>query len=315
MAQPIVVFAKAADFHPDDIQQKLGSASLDLLHSMGRRVIRTENIELSDDALAEAKSIMQEILEGMYEGSGNCIGIPTLLAGRYISIQGVGKRFSGTYRLRKVTHTIDDSGYRTHFEVTQRSGTSFLPLMRKSLQETPSPDKAERFYGVAVAEVTNNADERSLGRVKVSFPWFSDSNESDWVRCTTPMAGKQIGIYFLPEVGDQVLVAFEHGDLSNPVVIGSLWDPNVPPPTTNSDWRNNIRMIKTRSGHTITLDDTEGDEKIVIQDNGGSQITMNHDGSVTINAVRDLTLQAKNGTITLDAKNVNVKVQDTMDVS
>ena len=146
------------------------------------------------------------------------------------------------------------------------------------------------------------------------FPGFR-INESDWVRCTTPMAGKQIGIYFLPEVGDQVLVAFEHGDLSNPVVIGSLWNPDVPPPATNSDGQDNIRLIKTRSGHTITLDDTKDLEKIVIQDKGGSQITMNQDGTVAINAMQDLTLQAQNGTITLDAQNVKVTVQDTMDVS
>ena len=142
LAQTIVVFAMAADFNPNDIQEKLGSAGLDLLHSLGGVSSATRRSKSSDDALAEAKSIMQEILEGMYEGSGNCIGIPTLRAGQYISIQGVGKRFSGTYRIRKVTHTIDDSGYRTSFEVTQRSGTSFLPLLRKSLQETPSPDNA-----------------------------------------------------------------------------------------------------------------------------------------------------------------------------
>ncbi len=331
LAQTIIVFARAADFNPDDIQKKLGSSALDLLLSLGRRVIRKEKIESSVDALTVAKSVMQEILEGMHEGSGNCIGIPTLQAGQHISIQGVGKRFSGTYRLRKVTHTIDESGYRTNFDVTQRSGTSFLPLMRKSLQETPSPDKPERFYGVAVAKVTNNVDEKSQGRVKVSCPWLSDTDESDWVRCTTPMAGKKIGIYFLPEVGDEVLVAFEHGDLSNPVVIGSLWNPRVLPPTTNSDEQDNIRMIKTRSGHTITLDDTKGSEQIVIQDKGGSQVTMNQDGTVTISAKKDLTLntegnvtinskqdlklQATSGTITLDAKNVNVTVENTMDVS
>lgn len=325
LAQTIVVYAMAADFNPDDLQKKLGSAALDLLLSLGRRVIRKEKLESSVDALTVAKSIMQEILEGMYEGSGNCIGIPTLQAGQYISIQGVGNRFSGTYRLRKVTHTIDESGYRTSFDVTQRNGTSFLPLMRKSLQETPSPDKPEHFYGVAVAKVTNNVDDMSQGRVKVSRPWLSDTDESDWVRCTTPMAGKQIGMYFLPEVGDEVLVAFEHGDLSNPVVIGSLWNPRVLPPATNSDRQDNIRLIKTKSGHTITLDDTKGSEKIVIQDKGGSQVTMNSDGSVginakgggkiamnsdgsvTISAKGDLTLQSETGNINLSAQAVNVQ--------
>jgi uncharacterized protein involved in type VI secretion and phage assembly len=325
LAQTIIVFAMAADFNPDDILEKLGSAALDLLLSLGRRVIRKEKIESTIDALTVAKSIMQEILEGMYEGSGSSIGIPDLRAGKYISIQGVGKRFSGRYRLRKVTHTIDEGGYRTSFEVTQRSGTSFLPLLRKSLQEMPSPNEPEQFYGVAMAKVTNNVDEESQGRVKVSCPWLSDTDESDWIRCTTPMAGKQIGMYFLPEVGDEVLVAFEHGDLSNPVVIGSLWNPRVPPPATNSDGQDNIRLIKTKSGHTITLDDTKGSEKIIIQDKGGSQITMDHDGTMTISAAKDLVLKAKGsitlnadkstGSITLGANEVDVNVTKQMNVS
>jgi len=305
LAQTIVAFAMAADFNPNDIQERLGSAALDLLLSLGRRVIRKKNIETSIDALTVAKSIMQEILEGLYEGSGDCIGIPDLRAGTYISIQNVGKRLSGMYRLRKVTHAIDEGGYRTSFEVTQRSGTSFLPLLRKSVQETPSPNESEQFYGVAVAKVTNNADEESLGRVKVSCSWLSDTDESDWVRFATPMAGNQMGMYFLPEVGDEVLVAFEHGDLSNPVVIGSLWNPRVPPPTTNSNGQDNIRMIKTRSGHTITLDDTDGSENIIIQDKGGSQITMSSDG-ITISANGDMNLKST-GNINLSAKTVNVE--------
>ena len=348
LAQTIVVYAMAADFNPTDIQEKLGSAGLDLLLSLGRRVIRNEKIETSIDALTVAKSIMQEILEGMYEGSGNCIGIPTLRAGQYISIQGVGKRFSGTYRIRKVTHTIDESGYRTSFEVSQRNGTSFLPLLRKSLQEKPHPNERERFYGVVIGKVTKNVETEELpplGRVKVLYPWLSDKVESGWARCVTPMAGKNIGMYFLPEVDTEVLLGFDHGDLSQPVVLGSLWNPDLPPPATNANGQDTIRLIKTKSGHTITLDDTKDLEKIVIQDKGGSritmnqdgtvaikakqdltlqaqnedkggsQITMNQDGTVTINANKDLTLQAQNGTITLDAQNVKVTVQDTMDVS
>jgi len=318
LARTIVVFAMAADFNPDNIRERLGSEALDLLLSLGRRVIRDQPVDTTLDALSVAKSVMQELLEGMYEGSGSCIGIPDLRAGSYVSIQGVGKRFSGTYRLRKVTHTIDDSGYRTTFEVTQRGETSFLPKMRKSLQEKPPPNERERFYGVVVGKVTQNVEEKPpfLGRVKVMYPWFSDNIESGWARCATTMAGKNIGMYFLPEIGDEVLVGFDHGDLSKPVVLGSLWNKDLPPPTTNSDGQDNIRLIKTRSGHTITLDDTKGSEKIVIQDKGGSQITMNQDGTVTISAKKDLnltsqngsiTIQAQNGTITLAAKGVDVQ--------
>jgi uncharacterized protein involved in type VI secretion and phage assembly len=138
------------------------------------------------------------------------------------------------------------------------------------------------------------------------------------------MAGANKGAYFLPEIGDEVLVAFEHGDLSSPVVLGSLWNGKAPPPEKNIDGLNNIRLIKTKSGHTLTFDDTTGQEKIVIQDMAGSQVTLNGDGTVTISARQGLTLQATNGNLTLEAmsgnialnaNNVNVSVTGTMDVS
>jgi phage protein D/phage baseplate assembly protein gpV len=327
LAQTIVAFAMAADFNPDTLQEKLGSSALDLLLSLGRRVLHKEKVESTVDAFVIAQSIMQEILDGMYEGSGSCIGVPDLQAGQYITIQGVGKRFSGAYRIRKATHTIDDGGYRTSFDVTQKSSTSLLPLLRKSLQEAPSPNKSEQFYGVAIGKVTQNNDTDSgipMGRVKVSYPWLSDSAESGWARCATPMAGSQIGMYFLPEVGDEVLIAFEQGNLASPVVIGSLWNADQQPPASNTDGQDNIRLIKTRSGHTITLDDTKGGEKIVISAKGGSQITMsndgsvttsakgggqvamNKDGSVTISAKGDMTLSSQNGSITIQAQNGSI---------
>ncbi len=316
LAETIVAFAMAMDFNPENIIEKLGSSALDLLLSLGRRVIRDKPLESPVDATVLAKSILQEILEGLYEGSGSCIGIPELQAGKQIMIRGVGKRFSGAYRLRKVTHTIDDGGYRTSFEVTQRSGASLLQLLRKSLNESPSPNEREKFYGVAVGKVTKNVDSEEgvpLGRVQVTFPWLSDTVQSGWARCAAPMAGPDVGMFFLPEVGDEVLVSFEHGDLSRPVVLGGLWNSKQRPPVAHTDGLNSIRMVKTKS-HTITLDDTEGAENIVINDKGGSEITMKADGSVTISAKKDMTLTAK-GTITLDANKVAVTVKTTMDVS
>lgn len=364
LAQTIVAFATAADLDLENIIEKLGSAALDLLLSLGRRAIRNQPVKSPLDAAVLAKSILQDILEGLYEGTGSCIGTPDLRAGRSITIRGVGKRFSGGYRLRKVTHTIDDGGYQTTFEVTQRSGGSLLQLLRKTTQESPPPNERERFYGVAVAQVTQNSEATSvppaapLGRVKVKYPWLSDKYESCWARCATPMAGKEMGLYFPPEVGDEVLVAFEHGDLCSPVVLGSLWNGSGMPPETN-DGLNRLRLIKSRSGHTITfddtreveqvvikshsghtitlddtkgrekvvitsraehtitLDDTKDSEKVVIKDKGGSVLTMNVDGSVTLSARKDLTLSAdkEDGTITLEAANVKVKVKNTMDVN
>ena len=112
-------------------------------------------------------------------------------------------------------------------------------------------DSAKRISGVVVGVVTNTQDPAGLGRVKVKFPWLSDSEESFWARVATPMAGKGRGFYFLPEVEDEVLMAFEHGDARFPYVLGALWNGQDKPPESNEDGKNNIRSIKSRSGHVI----------------------------------------------------------------
>lgn len=130
--------------------------------------------------------------------------------------------------------------------------------------------------GVAPGIVTNNHDPEGLGRVKIRFPWLSDNNETDWVRIATLMAGSQRGTFFLPEVGDEVLVAFEQGDINRPYVIGAIWNGAANPPETNSDGNNNIRKIRSRSGHEIVFndDDTSMQEKIEIRTNAGHTIIL-----------------------------------------
>ncbi len=133
-----------------------------------------------------------------------------------------------------------------------------------------------RMFGVAAGIVTNNQDPEGLGRVKIKFPWLSDENETDWVRIATLMAGGERGSFFLPEVGDEVLVAFEHGDINHPFVIGALWNGVDKPPETNSDGKNKIRKIKSRSGHEIIFNDdnTAMQEKIEIHTNSGHKIVL-----------------------------------------
>ncbi len=136
--------------------------------------------------------------------------------------------------------------------------------------------RSNRLNGVAPAIVTNNQDPEGLGRVKVSFPWLSDENETDWVRVATLMAGPERGSFFLPEVGDEVLVAFEHGDINAPYVIGMLWNGQQKPPETNSDGKNNVRKIRSRSGHEIVFDDDDRakKEKIEIHTKAGHRIVL-----------------------------------------
>lgn len=168
---------------------------------------------------------------------------------------------------------------------------------------------SERFYGVVVGVVTNNQDPDGLGRVKVKFPWLSDEDESQWARIAVLMAGKERGTYFLPEVEDEVLVAFEHGDVRFPFVIGALWNGVDKPPADNGDGKNNLRLIKSRSGHTIKLNDEEGKETIeVIDKNEKNTIVIDTaKKAITITSEQDIRLSATEGTIKLDAKIIEIK--------
>jgi uncharacterized protein involved in type VI secretion and phage assembly len=166
-----------------------------------------------------------------------------------------------------------------------------------------------RVYGVVVGLVTNNQDPDGIGRVKLRFPWLSDTDESHWARIAAPMAGKDRGTYFLPEVDDEVLVAFEQGDIRFPYVLGGLWNSVDTPPADNADGKNPLRLIKSRSGHTIKLNDEDGKETVEIVDKTGknSIVIDTASNSITITSDKDITLKAANGTIALDAQKVSMK--------
>ncbi|WP_222705473.1 phage baseplate assembly protein V [Terriglobus albidus] len=161
--------------------------------------------------------------------------------------------------------------------------------------------------GVAMALVTDNKDAEGLGRVKVKFPWLDESDESHWARIVTPMAGKDCGLYLLPEVGDEVLIAFEQGSVDHPYVLGSLWNGVDKPPDANADGKNNHRFLKSRSGHMVRLDDTEGAEKIQIIDKSGkNNITIaTADNSITIHAAGNVKVEAQ-GKLTLTGAGVEI---------
>src|ERR1035438_8059879 len=157
--------------------------------------------------------------------------------------------------------------------------------------------RAGRITGVVIGVVTNNQDPDSMGRVNVKFPWLSDVDESFWARIAAPMAGNQRGAYFLPEVDDEVLVAFEHGDVRSPYVLGGLWNGKDAPPATNGDGKNNVRMIKSRSGHVVKLNDEDGKETIEIIDKSknNSIVIDTSKNTITITTDKDITLSASKG--------------------
>jgi phage baseplate assembly protein V len=183
-----------------------------------------------------------------------------------------------------------------------------------SLMTSPGTDN--RFFGVTIGVVTNNKDPDGLGRVKTSLPWMADQVETDWARVVTPMAGSGRGLYFLPEVNDEVLVAFEHGNPDTPYVLGGLWNGKDKPPESNSDGKNDRRAIRSRSGNVIRLSDTDGDAKIEIIDSSGKNtiVISAKDNRITITADGDVTVQSNNGKLKLSGKGVEITSTSTVKI-
>ncbi len=182
------------------------------------------------------------------------------------------------------------------------------------ISDTENP--GSRINGAVIGIVTNNKDPDGLGRVKLKFPWLSDNDESTWARIATPMSGKQTGFYFLPEVDDEVLVVFEQGDIRFPYVLGGLWNGKDKPPLKNDDGKNNVRLIKSRSGHCIRLIDEAGKEKIEIEDKSGKNklVIETATNTISITTDKDLKLSAEKGQITLAAQTVVIEAKGKLEL-
>ncbi len=150
--------------------------------------------------------------------------------------------------------------------------------------------------GLVEAIVIDNVDPEKMGRVKVKFPSLPDMPESFWARLAMPMAGQKRGWMTIPEVSDEVLVSFVHGDVQNAVVVGSLYNGVDVPPYANEDGANNLRVFQSRSGHRVTFDDTAGAERIeLITHNEEIRIIWDSTAKVlSIYSGKDIIVEAKN---------------------
>jgi hypothetical protein len=127
--------------------------------------------------------------------------------------------------------------------------------------ESSIEEVKEKYYGVTVGKVINPLDPMTLGRVQVQLPFIDSLDLSPWARVAVPMAGLLHGTYFIPNIGDEVLVAFEHGDVNAPYIIGCLWNAMAPPPLPSPLLQ--IRAIRTLVGNQIVF--TEAPPSVTIQ--------------------------------------------------
>ena len=161
------------------------------------------------------------------------------------------------------------------------------------------------LFGVEIAIVTNVQDPDKQGRVKICFPRLPGKPESDWARVAQPAAGDGRGFYCVPQVNDEVLVAFERGQANHPYVIGSVWNGKDKPMKDAYADENTTVMVQTRSGHQVILCDKDGEESIVIADKSGKR-------AVTWN-VKDkkFLIEAKEGDVEFHAeKKIVISCED-----
>jgi uncharacterized protein involved in type VI secretion and phage assembly len=181
--------------------------------------------------------------------------------------------------------------------------------MTSTLPRSRSTDR--RYYGVVEAIVTQvTEDPEHECRVTLRFPFFDGATaESDWARVAQPYAGNGYGAVFVPEEGDEVLVAFVHGDMRFPIVLGGLYNGVDKPPTDRTASRDQ-KLIKTKHGHQVLIDDSQGQEAIRITTAGGHELVLDDAGStvaVTGNGVK-ITLE-DSGTVTVQGTQVTVEAQ------
>jgi len=275
-----------------------------------------------DDA-ARAKA--EAIGSAFAEATGTARGNPALKAGKAVSVSLVAAPFTGRYTLTHTRHVFDEqAGYRTEIVVSGRQERSLLGLASGGVGGASAPAVA----GVVIGVVTDAADPDKMGRVKLKFPWLADDFETDWARVTMLGAGPDRGAVFIPEVNDEVLVAFEHGDFRAPFVIGGLWNGQDAAPDHDTSNGLQERTIVSRLGNKVILVDKDGSAGIrlvtaggqyeIVLDEGASEVVVKAGGGkVRIEAQQDVALEAT-GKLTLKGtggveitSNANVDISAT----
>ncbi len=272
-----------------------------------------------------AAAIGAEISSGFAELEAVARGNPALRAGAAVSITGLGKPFDGKYTITTSRHRFDPgTGYTTLFTVTGRSDRTLLALAGGGGADQRTP-------GVVSALVTDVNDPERLGRVKLRMPWLSEDWTSPWARTVHAGAGKDRGFQVLPEVGDEVLVAFEQGDTRQPYVLGGLYNgvdapPSHTPPAVDSGIGEiSRRSMVSRLGHRIDLLDSSGkddgillnagQDKVTLRlDAASTKITVHSDGEIVLDGSKGVTVNASSAKLDVKAGRMALKATDGIEI-
>ncbi|HEV3251849.1 MAG TPA: phage baseplate assembly protein V [Puia sp.] len=258
------------------------------------------------DDFVNAKAVMQS--SNMIRFHGNS-GQPGIQLGGTVSVQGKNifnqsDESFGDYTVISVNHYCDGQG---------NYSNNFISIPA-SLKMPPVSTYVEPRCETQSALVTDNNDQKGLGRIRVKFHWMSDDEKSPWLRITSPHGGDGKGMFFIPEVGEEVIVGFEGDSPSKPYIIGTVYNGNAK--TTFSNSGNDVKALQTRSGNMLIMNDNEG--SIHVADAKGNDMKMDGSGNINISSSESIVLTCgnskiemkKDGTININGKQVTTTATD-----
>jgi uncharacterized protein involved in type VI secretion and phage assembly len=312
-------------------RQKAGDVGVGLFVAPGYVMQSQSEADAVASALAERMGSAELVARG------EAIGRPDVDVGKTITVDRVGTKLSGDYYVTAVEHVFGvGRPLLTRFTAGGLEPSSLVDLLGRADQAA-----AWSSVGVTVGVITNNEDPDKLGRVRVKFPSVSDSEESAWARVLTAGGGSSKGMQFVPDVNDEVLVIFEHGDPRRPYVLGAVWSDKQKPPFADytKDGKSTSWSIGTPFGQSLAFrtgdakdqrqfavlmkdgktklllgeDKVElfaGDQSPIELKTGQASITLSGNGDVTIKGA-NITLEATNG-VTINGAKIDVKAKTTL---
>ena len=277
--------------------------------SGGTMVVADRPVLSQEEASDLAGAYASHMGAGYLEAEGVAKGNPAIKAGSKVKIDGIGTSFGGTYVVSSCTQLFQGShGYRTIFSTTGRSARSLVDLM------TP---KGKRGWGnsVVIGIVTNNNDPDKLGRVRVKYPALGDDTEGWWARIASPNAGNARGLLMMPQVGDEVVIGFEHDDVHHPYVLGSLFNGQAKPGddlavqdgsfSLQSDQKIQMHakdVITIKSDKDFSLETTGKIDQKPQQDmtlDGAQSVTIKGGTTISIEGTTQLEIKCGNASLTM----------------
>jgi uncharacterized protein involved in type VI secretion and phage assembly len=320
--------AKLSDTTPASVAQPFGDATFVHAYHPGQS---------SDELDAAAKVVANHIGSGFAEAEGLSRGNGDLRPGTAVNISGVADMFAGRFVISRAKHTFSRYSYQTEFQINGSNQRTLLGLVAHAAPSGGAPTNgkagSDRIYGVVTAMVTGNDDPLQQGRVKIKFPWLSGDYESYWASVVQASAGPSSGAVYIPEVDDEVLVAFENGDVMHPYVIGGLYNGKDKPLLGDNLFDNGKvrrRGFVSRKGHRLIFFDADDASGLaLVTSNGKLQVALNEtkgelhvkgDMKIIVESDQEIDLKTQNlslqadSDLTLRGGKVTIKADGVVDI-